>query len=296
MPDVAKRLAGPALLTAAAATQYTVPAATTTILRNVHVSNETAATATFTLSIGTDAAGKRLWTAVDIPTKSSLDWSGFIVLNAADVIQAFSGTALQLGFQDQGRLDRGDFSSLQQGRQLGARALREIVYRDQLKRTAGGGYDFAQLDQIVNNARRWGIAPQLVLTNRKGSGMGDPKKYAEFVRAAAKHFKGRVGRYSLENEPDLRMAPEKYRRLYDAGQRARPHDPRAQVLFGEFSPTTRSATPARSSAKGGLTASGFAWHPYQDTDPLGRGTNPYWGQSGRSATRARSQSSSRGSI
>jgi hypothetical protein len=96
MPDVAKRLAGPALLTAAAATQYTVPAATTTILRNVHVSNETAATATFTLSIGTDAAGKRLWTAVDIPTKSSLDWSGFIVLNAADVIQAFSGTASAL--------------------------------------------------------------------------------------------------------------------------------------------------------------------------------------------------------
>lgn len=96
MADVAKRLAGPSLLTGTAATVYTVPGATATILRSIHVSNETGSTATFTLSIGTDAAGKRLFTAVDIPTKGSLDWSGFIVLNAAEVLQAFSGTASAL--------------------------------------------------------------------------------------------------------------------------------------------------------------------------------------------------------
>lgn len=96
MADTAKRLSGPALLTASAATVYTVPAATATILRSVHVTNETGSTATFTMSIGTDAAGKRLWTALDIETKTSFDWSGFIVLAAGEAIQAFSGTASAL--------------------------------------------------------------------------------------------------------------------------------------------------------------------------------------------------------
>jgi hypothetical protein len=96
MADTAKRLSGPALLTGAAATVYTVPALTTTILRSVHVTNETGSTATFTMSIGTDAAGKRLWTALDIETKTSFDWSGFIVLAAGEVLQAFSATASAL--------------------------------------------------------------------------------------------------------------------------------------------------------------------------------------------------------
>lgn len=96
MADTPVRLSGPALLTAAAATVYTVPAATTTILRSVHVTNETGSTATFTMSVGTDAAGKRLWTALDIETKTSFDWSGFVVLAAGEVIQAFSNTASAL--------------------------------------------------------------------------------------------------------------------------------------------------------------------------------------------------------
>jgi hypothetical protein len=78
MADTAKRLAGP------------------TVLRNIHVSNETGSAATLTLSIGTDAAGKRLYTALSIPANSTLDWSGFIVLAAAEILQAFSGTASAL--------------------------------------------------------------------------------------------------------------------------------------------------------------------------------------------------------
>jgi hypothetical protein len=97
MTDTAKRLVGPvALTTTAATTVYTVPASTTAILRSVHVNNESGSTATFTLSIGTDGAGKRLWSAVDIPTKSSFDWSGFIVMAAAEVIQSSAGTATAL--------------------------------------------------------------------------------------------------------------------------------------------------------------------------------------------------------
>lgn len=96
MADTPVRLSGPALLTASPATVYTVPALTTTILRSVHVTNETASTATFTMSVGTDASGKRLWTGLDIETKTSFDWSGFIVLAAGEVVQAFSGTASAL--------------------------------------------------------------------------------------------------------------------------------------------------------------------------------------------------------
>lgn len=93
MADTAKRLAGPTALGIAAATAYTVPASTTAILRSVHVSNESAATSWFTVSIGTDGAGKRLWYQQDVPPKSSFDWSGFIVLAAGEVLQALTQTA-----------------------------------------------------------------------------------------------------------------------------------------------------------------------------------------------------------
>jgi len=185
---------------------------------------------------------------------------------------------LEFGFQDQGRLDRGDLGSLDQGAVIGGKHLRLIVSRDKLKRTSGGGYDMSQIDGIINAARARGISPQIVLDNRSGSGMGDPKKYAQFVALAARHFQGRVGRYSLINEPDLKMAPEKYRQLYTRGQAALQRaDPKAQVLFGEFSPHSPIEYAQKVLARGGLTASGFAWHPYQSNDPLAPGNNPYWG-------------------
>lgn len=96
MADTAKRVAGPTLLTGTAATVYTVPASTTATLRNIHVSNETAAAATLTMSIGTDAAGKRLFTAYTVAANDVVDWSGFMVLAAGEVLQAFSGTASAL--------------------------------------------------------------------------------------------------------------------------------------------------------------------------------------------------------
>ncbi len=91
MPDTAKRVSGPALLTAAAATVYTVPTSTTTVLRSIHVSNVTANAVGFTLSIGTWVSGgsKDLYTALLIPANGSLDWSGFIVMAAAEIMQGF---------------------------------------------------------------------------------------------------------------------------------------------------------------------------------------------------------------
>lgn len=97
MTDTAKRLSGPSALTTSAVTQYTVPAATTTILRSIHVCNTGSGTGLFTLSIGTNAAGTQLFTASQINVGEVLDWSGFIVLNATNIIQAlYSGNALTL--------------------------------------------------------------------------------------------------------------------------------------------------------------------------------------------------------
>jgi hypothetical protein len=88
-----KRLAGPAQVSNSAATKYTVPGATITIVRHIHVSNPAGGSAaTFTLSIGADAAGTRVIGAESIPTGESRDYWGPYTLVAAEVIQALSGT------------------------------------------------------------------------------------------------------------------------------------------------------------------------------------------------------------
>lgn len=98
MADTAKRLAGPAQLTNAAATKYTTPAATTTIIRSIHVYNAGTVNRTFSFSIGTDAAGTRVWDAFTIAPKQSLDWSGFMVLAATEIVQAFASANTDLTF------------------------------------------------------------------------------------------------------------------------------------------------------------------------------------------------------
>ena len=96
MPDVLKRLVGPAALANSAATVYTVPAATTAILRHLRVVNETAVTATFTASIGADAAGKRIFYAQAVGPGDAFEWTGNIVLAATEVLQAYASAATTL--------------------------------------------------------------------------------------------------------------------------------------------------------------------------------------------------------
>lgn len=94
MGDLAKRLCGPSALTTSAATQYTVPGSTQTIIRNIHVVNTNATVnSNFSLSIGSDIAATRLFAVTPIPGSSFLDWSGFIVLAAGEIIQAFASAA-----------------------------------------------------------------------------------------------------------------------------------------------------------------------------------------------------------
>jgi len=90
------RLSGPALLTATDATQYTSPANTKTVIRQIHVNNVTGAAASFFASIGADAAATELFTGMAISANSVYDGYGLHVLNAGETFNAHSGTASAL--------------------------------------------------------------------------------------------------------------------------------------------------------------------------------------------------------
>jgi hypothetical protein len=92
MARTPSRLAGPALVSNAAATKYTVPGSTTALVRSIHVSNPSASAVDFTLSIGADAAGTRLYDAYAIPADTAKTFWSYHVLQAAEIIQAFAGT------------------------------------------------------------------------------------------------------------------------------------------------------------------------------------------------------------
>lgn len=98
MADTLRRLAGPVALTAAAATVYTAPAATTTTITNIHVCNETGTAATLNISITADGANKRWLFGLSINGNGTYDWTGTLVLAAAEILQAYSGTASALTF------------------------------------------------------------------------------------------------------------------------------------------------------------------------------------------------------
>jgi hypothetical protein len=156
---------------------------------------------------------------------------------------------------------------------------------------AHGTYDFSSIDALQASAARRSIKLQLTLTgpapasatadHRIGGHRPDPVKFGAFARAVAVHFKGRVDRYSIWNEPNLsawlspsKRAPALYRRLYSAGATAiKTVDPKAKVLFGELAPNQdgRTIAPLRFLREVAcarcalLKADGLALHPYQLT-------------------------------
>ncbi len=92
MPRVATRLSGPAQVSNAAATKYTVPALTKTIVRHIHIQNPSGSAVTFTMSIGADAAATRIFDAYTIGANSVLDHFCYYVLATTEIIQALAGT------------------------------------------------------------------------------------------------------------------------------------------------------------------------------------------------------------
>jgi hypothetical protein len=151
--------------------------------------------------------------------------------------------------------------ALQQARDLGVTRIRVNATWSQLSlgssqttRPAPVEYDWSRIDSLIDAAAPYGIRIQLTLTgpapawaaaNRRIGVFGpNPDSFGDFARAAATHFKGRVDRYSIWNEPnyvswlqpfDLNAAL--YRELYVAAyKQIKRADKKAQVLIGETAP------------------------------------------------------------
>jgi hypothetical protein len=90
MADSPKRI-GPIALGNVAATIYTTPSGTDFTVRNVHVANESAVDARFTMSIGVDGAGNRIYRNVEvIGNGGAFDWSGYMPLAAGEIIEVLA--------------------------------------------------------------------------------------------------------------------------------------------------------------------------------------------------------------
>ena len=199
--------------------------------------------------------------------------------------------------------------ALQQAQQLGVSRIRvNIGWAPSLKGQANlrfppvaPKYDFSQIDGLIDAAARYGIRIQVTLTgpapafatgnHRVGPYQPKGALYAKFVSVVAAHFRGRVDRYAIWNEPNyvgwiapLRQEPTIYRDLYVNGYKAiKKADPRAKVLIGETVPYSirrlaqspiaflRAVTcvDGRYHKVGGckgprtLRADGYAHHPYE---------------------------------
>ena len=165
-------------------------------------------------------------------------------------------------------------------RKAGAKNARiNVIYG----RVKSEGYD--KIDQEVNALRAAGITPQMTLMSTPSympqadatlSKMTtDPRKWQQFAAEVAKHFKGRVGRYSIGNEMNLEgfFAPNAggalvggraYRSVYRGGYAGvKAADPTAQVLMGELvgAANTRDFLKGLLGGKP-LKTAGLAYHPY----------------------------------
>lgn len=87
------RFYGPALLPTSAATLFTAGAGYQSVIQLLHVMNQSASPATMTLSIGSDAAGTRIYDTYSFRGKEMRAEKVYYVLTAGENLQGFSGTA-----------------------------------------------------------------------------------------------------------------------------------------------------------------------------------------------------------
>jgi hypothetical protein len=159
-------------------------------------------------------------------------------------------------------------------------------------------YTLRKWDDLIDAAARKGMRVDLIIAgkapafatdnHRLGKHAPNAKKFGKFVKSMAKHFKGRVDRYSIWNEPNyvawlrpLKKAPTIYRKLYLAAYKSiKKVDKKAKVLVGETSPHdsgSRSTSPISFLRKFAcvdryyhrvghcptIHADGYAQHPYE---------------------------------
>src|SRR4051794_10269575 len=151
----------------------------------------------------------------------------------------------EIAIQDEDVFVSGKTLSPGQGYQrlaeLGVHRMRIIVSSDAVE-TPGGGFDFRQYDRAVNQAAQNGVKVQFTLVGQHPR--PNVTDFGRFAAATANHFRGRVDRYAIWNEPNYiawikpqNRAPAIYRKLYIAGYKAvKSNDAAAKVFIGETVP------------------------------------------------------------
>src|SRR5437763_6954500 len=135
--------------------------------------------------------------------------------------------------------------ALAQAQQMGVTRLRALVLwarvpgaqPDAKSPPLRPSYDWSGYDSLIDDAARHGIRVQLDLsgpapawaTGDHKQGVVNPsaRRFGDFVSAAARHFDGRVDRYSIWNEPNYvgwlspqHSEPSLYRALYSSAYNA----------------------------------------------------------------------------
>jgi hypothetical protein len=220
-----------------------------------------------------------------MPVRPLLSLAGVLV--AILLFPAPAG-AFQIGIQDDGAFVSASpdvrARALDHARGMGVTYLRITLVWEGFRNEGWRPYDRA-----IDDARARGMSIQLTVTGNPryteggrgflGFHRPSPGRYANWLGAVARHFKGRVDAYSIWNEPNLNdyLSPqivgrravghEIYARLVQAGYRVvKRADPGAKVLLGEAAPSghpIRFLERAAGSVPGGLRADGWAHHPYQ---------------------------------
>ncbi len=93
MARLAKRMYGPAQVATGPTTVITVPSSRQYVIRKIHVDNPGGGSAaTITISIGADAAGTRIVSALSIAAGDFKTFWGPWTLDAAEILTVSSGT------------------------------------------------------------------------------------------------------------------------------------------------------------------------------------------------------------
>src|SRR5687768_14439354 len=100
-----------------------------------------------------------------------------------------------------------DAKRLDQAAQLGAGWDRQPLYWNEVQPTPNGPFDFSKFDATVAADVSRGIKVQGILLGSpdwaKTGASVDMAAWSRFVAAAVRHYKGRIGRWEMWNEPDL---------------------------------------------------------------------------------------------
>src|SRR4051794_5502611 len=198
----------------------------------------------------------------------------FTALIAAMVLAApspaFASRSMEIGLQDDAvfveQTAIGREAGFARAKEIGVTSIRANMLwsrvmsdkqAQQRKRPASPRYDFSRFDSLVAEAHARGFRVQLTLTgpapawataggtvSTRGPSV---KEFARFTATVAKHFKGKIDRYSIWNEPNwyswlspAKTSATQYRALYLAGYSAiKKADRKTQVIFGELAPKER---------------------------------------------------------